>query len=43
LERSDFRAAYNFNIDPERNKVRKAKFSRDGVVGLLGKYDIVVE
>jgi len=43
LERADFRAAYNFNIDPERNKVRKAKFSRDGVVGLLGKYDIVVE
>lgn len=43
LERSDFRAAYNFSVDPERNKVRKAKFSRDGVVGLLGKYDIVVE
>ena len=43
LEKADFRAAYNFNIDPERNKLKKTKFSRDGVVGLLGKYDIVVD
>ena len=43
LEKVDFRTAYNFNIDPERNKLRKARFSVDGVVGLLGKYDIVIE
>lgn len=43
LEKADFRTAHNFSIDPERNTMRKAKFSREGVVGLLGKYDIVVE
>ena len=43
LEKVDFRTAYNFNIAAERNKLRKARFSVDGVVGLLGKYDIVIE
>lgn len=40
LEKSDFRTAFNYSIDPDRNKVKKAKFSIDGVAGLLEKYGI---
>jgi uncharacterized protein YjbI with pentapeptide repeats len=39
----DFRTAYNFKIDPESNPMRKAKFSTQGIVGLLDKYDIKIE
>ncbi len=39
----DFRTAYNFKIDPEFNPMRKAKFSTQGIVGLLDKYDIKIE
>lgn len=43
LEKADFRTAYNFSIDPEMNKMKKAKFSLDGLAGLLEKYDLVIE
>lgn len=43
LEKADFRTAYNYSIDPERNRVKKAKFSLQGVVGLLDKYDIHID
>jgi uncharacterized protein YjbI with pentapeptide repeats len=43
LERADLRLARNFVIDPERNHIEKAKFSLDGVVGLLHKYNIEIE
>ena len=43
LENADFRTARNFSIDPERNRLRKAQFSKEGAIGLLKKYDIVVE
>lgn len=43
LQGADFTTAYNFTIDPEKNQLRKARFSREGVVGLLRKYDIVVD
>jgi len=39
----DFRTAYNYKIDPEFNPMRKAKFSTQGIVGLLDKYDIKIE
>ena len=39
----DFRTAYNYKIDPESNPMRKAKFSTQGIVGLLDKYDIKIE
>ena len=42
LEKTDFRTAYNYSIDPELNKIKKAKFSLPGVLGLLSKYDIEV-
>ncbi|MCB0559702.1 MAG: pentapeptide repeat-containing protein [Lewinellaceae bacterium] len=43
LEKADFRTAWNFIIDPELNRVRKAKFASAGLAGLLSKYDIEVE
>ena len=43
LENSDFRSAFNFSIDPELNKIRKAKFSLENCIGLLSKYNIIVE
>jgi uncharacterized protein YjbI with pentapeptide repeats len=39
-EKADFRTAYNFLIDPEVNRLKKAKFSSAGLAGLLYKYDI---
>jgi uncharacterized protein YjbI with pentapeptide repeats len=43
LEKADFRNAFNFNIDPEINKIRKAKFSINTIAGLLDKYDIEID
>jgi uncharacterized protein YjbI with pentapeptide repeats len=43
LEKVDFHTSYNYNIDLESNRVKKAKFSIDGVVGLLAKYDLIIE
>ena len=43
LEKTDFRTAINYSFDPELNKIKKAKFSSDGVLGLLMKYDIIIE
>ncbi len=43
LEKADFRTSYNYSFDPEKNKIKKAKFSLAGVVGLLDKYDIKIE
>ncbi len=40
LERADFSTAYNYNLDPAQNKIKKAVFSSDGLIGLLNKYDI---
>ena len=43
LEKADLRTAYNYSINPERNKIRKAKFSLPEVLGLLGGFDIVID
>lgn len=43
LESADLSTAYNFNINPENNSVKKAKFSVNGLPGLLQKYQIVIE
>lgn len=43
LEKADFRTAFNYSFDPELNQIKKAKFSTQGIIGLLGKYDIEVE
>ena len=43
LEKADFRTAYNYSIDPEKARIKKARFSIPGITGLLDKYDIQIE
>jgi fluoroquinolone resistance protein len=43
LEKADFRTSYNYSIDPEINRIKKAIFSISGVSGLLDKYDIDIQ
>jgi fluoroquinolone resistance protein len=43
LENADLTSAFNFSIDPEKNRLKKAKFSTAGLAGLLGKYDIRIQ
>ena len=40
LEKADFSTARNYSIDPETNRIRRARFSISGLPGLLGRYDI---
>ena len=40
LEKTDFSPARNYSIDPETNRIRRARFSIGGLPGLLGRYDI---
>jgi uncharacterized protein YjbI with pentapeptide repeats len=42
LESADLTTAYNYALDPERNKLKKAKFSMPAVTGLLAKYNISI-
>ena len=42
LEQVDFTTAANFTIDPETNKIRKAKFSSQNLIGLVSKFGIIV-
>ncbi|MEP6684043.1 MAG: pentapeptide repeat-containing protein [Parafilimonas sp.] len=43
LEKADFRTSFNYSINPEINRIKKAKFSLPAAVGLLDKYDIEIE
>ena len=43
LQKADLRTSFNFSIDPEINQIKKAKFSKDGLSGLMGKYDIDID
>lgn len=43
LDKADFSTAVNFEINPERNRIKKAVFSHAGLLGLLSKYDLVVK
>ena len=42
LSGADFSMAYNFKIDPEFNPMKNAKFSTNGIPGLLDKYNIKI-
>ena len=35
--------ACDYDFDPEMNRIKKARFSSDGVLGLLSKYDIIID
>lgn len=43
LEKADLHTSFNYSIDPERNKLKKAVFSVQGLSSLLDKYDIVIK
>jgi fluoroquinolone resistance protein len=43
LEKADFRTARNYTFDPDINKMKKAKFSKEGVIGLLARYNLDIE
>lgn len=43
LEKSDFRTAINFDINPEKNYLKGAKFSKQNIVGLLSNHKIIIE
>ena len=42
VEKVNFRSSYNYSIDPENNRIKKAIFSKDGITGLLDKYAIEI-
>lgn len=43
LEKTDFRTAYHYSIDPTVNRMKKARFSKDRLAGLLERFDIIAE
>lgn len=43
LQGADLTTAFNYSIDPERNRLKKARFSLAGLPGLLYKYGIEVQ
>jgi uncharacterized protein YjbI with pentapeptide repeats len=43
LEKADLRSAYNYSIDPMKNRIKKARFSMEGIAGLLNQWDIEIE
>ncbi len=43
LKEVDFLTAHNYKIDPEFNPMKKARFSTQGILGLLDKYDIKIQ
>jgi fluoroquinolone resistance protein len=42
LVKADFQTSVNYRIDPEKNRIKKAKFSLEGLPGLLQNYDIEI-
>ncbi|MBS1570716.1 MAG: pentapeptide repeat-containing protein, partial [Bacteroidetes bacterium] len=42
LQKADLSTAYNIVLDPDRNKLKGAKFSVEGALALLGKYGVVI-
>ena len=42
LEKADFRKVINCTIDPAQNRMRKAKFTLDGLPGLLSSYGLEI-
>jgi len=43
LTKANFKTAFNYRIDPEKNRLKGAKFSAKGIAGLLNKYEIYIE
>ncbi|GAB3509090.1 pentapeptide repeat-containing protein [Spirosoma knui] len=43
LSQVDFSSSFNLKLDPDLNKVKKAKFSLYNLPGLLSKYELVIK
>jgi uncharacterized protein YjbI with pentapeptide repeats len=43
LTGADLRTAFGFIIDPTRNTIKKAKFTRNNIQGLLSGFGIIIE
>ncbi|MDX1640076.1 MAG: pentapeptide repeat-containing protein [Balneolaceae bacterium] len=43
LKKADFSSSYNFSIDPQINNIQQAKFSLQGLPGLLEKFNLNIE
>lgn len=43
LQRADFRTAQGFTIDPEQNRMKGARFTVEGLPGLLAKHGLRIE
>lgn len=41
--KANFSTSYNYTIDPEKTRIKKAVFSINGLKGLLYKHDIIVK
>jgi uncharacterized protein YjbI with pentapeptide repeats len=42
LEKANFETANYFSIDPRKNRIKKAKFSKDNLEGLLDSFEIQI-
>ena len=42
LEKVDFTSSYNYSIDMDANRIKKSKHSVQGAIGLLHKYDLII-
>ena len=43
LEKVNLTSSYNYIIDLDTNKIKKSKHSSKGILGLLNKYDLIIE
>jgi uncharacterized protein YjbI with pentapeptide repeats len=43
IDKADYRSAINYSIDPEKNSIKQAKFSKNGLEGLLLKYNLLID
>lgn len=43
IQEADFTTARNYSIDLTQNSFKKARFSKDGLEGLLHQFDIIIE
>jgi len=43
LTKADLSTSYDYALDLDKNKVKKAVFSTDGLKGLLEKYQLVIK
>lgn len=42
LEKADLSTAVNYQLNPARNRIRKARFSKAGLIGLLREFEIEI-